>query len=321
MKMSHEWMLLAVLTGLAPPPLAHAADFAPKGARALLVTDFVYESSGRKADRVDSHEWRVSRTLHIEAQLTADAPTSWGSAGPDAAQAAKVEKLQAQSAKLATQMAPTMEALQAIVARCGEDEKCVERETAKLGFGMSGTAQLAATQKTGREAAEAARPGDPRVQRWVGAAQKGSYAIDEKTHIVHADPICMKLPGARCTRDETRKGSGALASSNGSLASIEVDIVKNTVLVQLPMPLDALPYTETIVTDEPEGTHETPTPKGPRPGQLIFRQTADGQPGAKPFTVPLKGGWRNQSGEQTVKINGQAGEGGTLTVRWRFSAS
>jgi len=32
----------------------------------------------------------------------------------------------------------------------------------------------------------------------------------------------------------------------------------------------------------------------------------------------LKGGWRDQAGEQVVKLPGAFGNGGTLTVRWRF---
>ena len=51
-----------------------------------------------------------------------------------------------------------------------------------------------------------------------------------------------------------------------------------------------------------------------------FRVTADGKPyHEKPFTVALKGGWRSQSGEQAVNQKGSLGDGGKLTVRWRFN--
>lgn len=40
----------------------------------------------------------------------------------------------------------------------------------------------------------------------------------------------------------------------------------------------------------------------------------------KPFTVPLKGPWSNQSGEQVVMLKGALGEAGKLTVCWRFEA-
>jgi hypothetical protein len=80
-------------------------------------------------------------------------------------------------------------------------------------------------------------------------------------------------------------------------------------------------YTETITTDEPEGTHSVPTPKGPQARQLVFRVGDDGAATTgKPWTVPLKGGWRSQSGERVVMLKGDAGEGGKLTVRWRLAA-
>ena len=34
------------------------------------------------------------------------------------------------------------------------------------------------------------------------------------------------------------------------------------------------------------------------------------------FTVPLQGGWKSQSGEFSVKPQGERDEGGTLVVRW-----
>jgi hypothetical protein len=90
--------------------------------------------------------------------------------------------------------------------------------------------------------------------------------------------------------------------------------------VGLPIPFGPLPYTETITTDEPEGTHDTPTPKGSHTREGIFRVSASGSGFMhdKPLTVALKGGWRDQAGEQVVRLPGELGNGGTLTVRWRF---
>ncbi len=90
-------------------------------------------------------------------------------------------------------------------------------------------------------------------------------------------------------------------------------------VVTLPVPLFPLPYTETITTDEPEGTHDTPTPVGPQQQLMIFGVNAKG--GAthdQPLTVALDGDWHSQSGEQVVAVEGQLREAGKLTVRWRF---
>ena len=93
--------------------------------------------------------------------------------------------------------------------------------------------------------------------------------LGERVRIVHADPICMSLPGARCHRSEERRGSGALVPAGSrpidlaGFAHAELDAQKNTLSLRLPIPLGMLPYTETIVTDEPKGTHDHEPPRGP----------------------------------------------------------
>ena len=66
--------------------------------------------------------------------------------------------------------------------------------------------------------------------------------------------------------------------------AFEVDGVRQTITLMLPVPLMPLPYTETITTDEPAGTHSTPTPKGPQPRQLAMRTSAGGA-SAPPLTM------------------------------------
>ncbi len=143
------------------------------------------------------------------------------------------------------------------------------------------------------------------------------------------DPICTSRPRHRCTRDEVRKGSGEIPlppdtkknkGAAAGISAVELDAGKNTITVSLPVPMFLLPYTETITTDEPEGTHDTPTPKGPQQKLLRFRVNADGDvTHDKPLTVALKGGWRSQAGEQVVALKGEFGDAGKLTVRWRFN--
>jgi hypothetical protein len=173
------------------------------------------------------------------------------------------------------------------------------------------------------------KQGAPRYQAWRPTMQKGTYVIDETVHMSVTDPICTGKPRHRCTRDEVRKGSGEIPLLPGGkknpgavagVSAVEVDTAKNTITVTLPVPLFPLPYTETITTDEPEGTHDTPTPKGPQQKLLRFRvDTAGNVTHDKPFTVALKGGWRSQAGEQVVALKGEFGDAGKLTVRWRFN--
>ncbi|ODV09646.1 MAG: hypothetical protein ABT20_10250 [Rubrivivax sp. SCN 70-15] len=315
-------VLLCLAASASSVSPARAADgFAARGAMAALTVEYVYESAGKKQDRIDLHEWRVRRMARLTADLVAQAPTPLPTMQPlDAGQTADLNAKAAKGQAAAAPMAPLMAGAEQIMARCGDDEACVTRETMKLGSSMSGTPSLNQAMRAGQEIEAMSRPGAPRYQAWRAIGQKGDYAIDERVHIVHGDPICMSLPRARCTRDESRQGAGAIppppdASRSTGVAAFELDRAKNTLTLMLPVPLMPMPYMETIVTDEPAGTHSVPTPRGPQARQLAFRTGAAGQP----VTLPLSGGWRSQAGERVIPLEGRAGEGGTLTVRWRLS--
>ena len=321
--------LLAVF--LTPVCLAAQATdaFAPVGAKATITVDYLYESAGKERSEgmYDPYEWNVKRTLNMVADLAAQPTTPTPTMQVfDAAQTADIKNTAAKAESAARKMAPMMADVEKIMAKCGDDEACIARESMALGAAMQGTPQMEAANSAKKDI-EALKPGAPRYQAWRPTAQKGTYLIDETAHVSVPDPICAGRPRGRCTRDEVRKGSGAvpvpaLAKSDqaglAGLSGVEVDTAKNTITLMLPVPLAQLPYTETITTDEPEGTHDTPTPKGPQQKALFFRVNVTNDP--KSFTVPLKGGWRSQAGEQVIKLKGKFGETGTLTVRWRFTA-
>jgi hypothetical protein len=310
----------AAIAGSLPATPAGAADFAPKGAKAVLTAEYVYTSSGRRADKYDSHEWQVRRSVAMRSELVAGAPTPLASLQPpDAQQIATIERQKVQAEKASRQMAPMMAGAEAIVAKCGEDEKCLEREAMKMGAAMAGTKQLDDTLKTGRETAAVMQPGAPRYQAWQATSLSGSYQIEESAKIVDADPLCMERPGARCHREEKRSGSGAVppppdADAKRGVAGVaaaEVDAQGRTLFLRLPQPLNVLACTETIVSDKP-GFGGSGVP---RPCRQNF--AAAGRVGV--LQVALPAGARSAAGEQTLAIAGTAGEGGQLVVRWRFA--
>ena len=319
---------LAVMT-----TATYAADaFAPAGAKATLSVDYVYESAGTKRSEgmYDPYEWRVKRSANLVAELAAQPATAMPTLQAiDASQMAELKGKSNKAQSVATQMAPMMAGAEKIMAKCGEDEACIAREAQKMGAALQGTPEMAAVMSAKKDAQELTKPGAPRYQAWRPTAQKGSYLIDETVHISVTDPICTSRPRHRCTRDEVRKGSGEIplppdAKKNpgaaAGISAVEVDAGKNTLTVGLPVPLFLLPYTETITTDEPAGTHDTPTPKGPQQKLHRFRvNAAGGITHDKAVTVALKGGWRNQAGEQVVALEGEFGDAGKLTVRWRFN--
>jgi hypothetical protein len=314
---------------------ARAADFAPAGAKAVLTVDYLYASSGSQKSHgtYDPYEWRVKRNLSLEAQLAAQPPTAMPTLQPiDGQQAAKLQGQAAKMQGVNAQMAPMMADIQKVMAKCGENEACISREVQKMGDAMaSDPKRVAAMNAAGKEVQGLAQPGSMRYQAWRPTAQKGTYAIDEVVHISSTDPICMSKPRHRCTREETRNGAGDVptpadartkgnAGAAAGISALELDAEKGSLTIVLPVPLAMLPYTETITSDEPDGTYETPIPRGARKRESFFRVSASGTGymNEKPLAVVLKGGWRDQAGEQVVKMPGDLGNGGTLTVRWRF---
>jgi hypothetical protein len=124
------------------------------------------------------------------------------------------------------------------------------------------------------------------------------------------------MPTLHCTRDESRKGAGELPLPPGAkkdpkaatgFALVEVDALKNTVVMKLPVPVMPLPYTQTSTTNSPEEKSGTMQTVMRFPGEV------------KPITVALMGQLKDQSGTQVIKMNGKDRDGGTLTVKWRFS--
>jgi len=314
----------------------HAAEsFAPPAAKATLSVDYTYQSAGRKssAGMYDPYEWRVKRAMSIAVDLAAQAAMAMPMVqAADAKQMAGLASQVGKAQAVATKMAPLMADVQKIMAKCGDDEACMTREAEKMGAAMAGTPQMAVAMDTRKDIAELTKPAGARYQAWRATAQRGTYAIDESVRMSIPDPICAGKPRNRCTRSEARKGAGVIPvppeayskdnqGAAAGLAAVEVDAERNTITIGLPNALGMLPYTETIVTDEPAGTHDKPTPVGPQARQLLFRVSASGSGMMEqPFTVPLKGGWRDQAGERLVKLKGKFGDEGTLTVRWRFAA-
>ncbi len=307
---------------------AHAADFAPVGTKATLSVEYRFVAKGQDPPSKDKvylvREWNVTHSADVVAVLVATKPQPLPGVHPiEAQQQAKLRHQQAQAQKHAAQSAPMMAGVQAIIAKCGEDEKCIERETMKMGAGMAGTRQLDDTLKSGRETAAVLKPGADRYQRWQGQSQQGRFEVEESWHVLHRDPICMSLPKATCTHDLARKGSGEFAPS-ASPVQVEFDHQGGTAIVQLPVPMGALAYTETHTTNEPDGTHDTPTPKGSVKSLMPLRLTVDNKSVIAPLKVALVGGGRSLSGEQVVSMgaggwHNASGDGGKLVMRWRFA--
>ena len=315
------------LSAVCAVPVQAAEAFAPVGAKATVSVEYHFESQGTVNDSPDrvyiSRTWRVARQAQVVAELVAKKPQPLSQTqAAEPAQLARLKQQGALAQRADTQMAPMTASAEAVVAKCGDDEKCIEREVMKMGFGMAGTQQLADAQQVGRDMAEATKPGPDRYQLWQGRTQKTRFNVDEQWHVVHADPMCMSLSRGQCFHGLTRKGGGELAPTP-TAAKMEVDI-QGQLFLMLPVPQGTLEGIETHSTNEPPGTHDWEVPKGQRKVPLtLFSSPAD-QPVPAPIKIELKSGWRSQSGEQVVALgaggwHGASGEGGRLVIRWRLS--
>jgi hypothetical protein len=312
---------LGVLVALAAAAGGAAAQgLALAGAKGTLRVEYLYEFSGQALGKERQDRWRVQRSVQIEAQLVAGKPASVPTMQPlDAQQLGKIDQQRAQVDKVSKAMAPSMAGVQALMAQCGTDAACMERETAKLALAMAGQQDKAAMQGLGRETSAAMKQDAALYQVWGGASQSGRYMIDETLQSKVVDPLCHKMPGLLCTHDTVRKGSGELPAAASTLAAVEVDLRTHKLALRLPIPAGTIPYSQTRTTDEPQPNGKPPPPRT-EAAQFVLRTTADGKiTSEKPLVVPLAGAWRSQAGEQVVPLKGDGAEGGKLLVRWRFS--
>jgi len=225
--------------------------------------------------------------------------------------------------KAQQKMAPVMADIESIMAKCGEDEACIEQAVTSYGMSMEMTPELESAQQDVADAAKASEPGAPRYQIWNPTAETGTYSIVETINSAHRDPICMGLDNATCSIQTTRKGEGDLASPAnsgmpGGLSAVEVDVEKETLAIRLPGPSGGLSYKQTVVTNEPGAKSGTTTEMmiWP-PSGMDHKEVTDALSG---IVVALKGNGRDQSGEEVIKLSGEAEESGTLKVRWHFRA-
>jgi hypothetical protein len=317
MKVRVMWVLPWLLPGLVAFP-ASADQFVAPNTKGTLEVEYTYDSSGKTKDLYDVHDWQVKRVLKMNVQLAADAASPMPglhqlSAKEQADLNANHARAMASTAQAQQKMAPMMGDIQAIMAKCGEDEACIEKAVTSYGMSQQMTPELQSAQQDIKDVAEAAKPGAPRYQMWQATAQTGTYTIDEKIHLIDSDPICMEVPGAggRCTIDVTGHGAGDIPApptrdGAAGISAVEIDSVGKTTMIRLPVPIGLLNYSETMVSNHPEKKSGTTTKSIRFP------------PEVKPITASIKGTIQDQSGEQTIKLTGKAEDGGTLTIRWRF---
>ncbi len=300
---------IALLSGIAVWGSAHAELLASQGATGILSVQYEYSSIGKRTDKDEPGEWRVQRTIKLIVPMTADGPQPLSSLrAMDSTQSADLAKKQAQIKDFHTKTAPMAADMMKIAEKCGDSEACVEKAVAEYGSKMN----LAEVGSLKADATALGKQAGPRYQLWQPVSQKGTYLVDETYRAQTSDPLCTSKPNHRCRREETRKGGGDIPAPTGmkmtSAALLEVDSMKQDVLIRLPIPLSALGYSRQITSDFPD--EKSGTSSGTLPS--MFGQQ-------KSITAAIPGDLRPASGTQSFKVDGAEGQGGTLVVKWQFA--
>ena len=301
--------LCVFLSGMAICGAAQAELLVNQGVKGTLSVQYEYSSVGNKPDKYEPKDWRVQRTFKLVVPMKADLPSPAPALhAMDAAYTKDIEKKKGQVKDLHQTMAPAMDEMMKIAARCDEDEACIEKAIKEY----STTMDRSTIEKGKAQATAASTMGGPRYQVWQPVSQKGTYEVDEIYRGQTSDPLCVNKPNQRCTREEIRKGGGAIpppaGAKDGSIALIEVDSVNKDIVIRLPAPMNTLTYTRQVKSDFPDEKSGTTS-------EILPFMHSD----QKPVTFALPGDLRGASGTQTFKINGAGGEGGTMKVTWQFA--
>jgi hypothetical protein len=326
-KFNSACALLAFVLASQHAPV-QAQGFLPEGAKGTLTVEYSIESSGKrpKNNFYDSYEWQTKDKLTLVADLVVQKPSvAPGMRANDNAVKDAMAKKGEQAQAMSKQAAPMMASVEQLVAKCAGDEACMTREVMKMGNAMAGTPQMATMEKLRGDTAELAKMGPPRYQLVQQHGLKGTYSIDESVKLIDNDPICMEKPGGRCHRTEKRVGSGdvpipAAVAKNANMSLVEYDDTAKLLAVRMLVPMAALPMDETVVTTQPASTAGAGANKGPQKRERWMRLTAEGQGNTndKFLSIPVKGGWRSQSGEYTETLKGDPSNGDKLVVRWKL---
>ncbi|MDQ7247204.1 hypothetical protein [Dongia sedimenti] len=238
--------LSTILCGLAVALLASApasADpFSPAKSKATLTVTYTLKGGG--TDRPESHEreviWSVDEHYEITATMVAEKPSGFGSFHkPDAAEQAGMAQRQAAAEAGAQNMQSMMEMAQAIMAKCGEDEACIQQETIKMSQQIDPNDPKLKATKQNIETASA-MPGD-RYQVFSAGPQTGTYTIAGKAHEAYFDAACSLKNQTPCAFDSTVSGTGRLTDGNGNTSMMtgalaEIDSQSGSLVFQIPRP-------------------------------------------------------------------------------------
>jgi hypothetical protein len=233
-------MSCGLLALLATAP-AMADPFSPPKSEATLTITFHLTGGGD--DLPASHErhitWSVDDRYVVSAGMVAEKPSGYaGMHKPDSAAVADLQQRQAAAAAGANDMQDMMAMAQAAMAKCGEDEACLQAEVIKMSQKVDpNSAQLQDAKK--QAAIATAAPLGNRYQTFSTGMQSGQFLVQEKAHVALFDAACSLRNEPTCAVDSTVSGKGALNDGAGNTsfqtgAFAEIDTKEGSLIFLLP---------------------------------------------------------------------------------------
>ncbi|MBM4339861.1 MAG: hypothetical protein FJ110_09975 [Deltaproteobacteria bacterium] len=308
--------------------ITYANDGAAKpGTRAVLEVEYLIDAKGHqgnvKKDTVE-REWRVKRTVKAQTTLEAQPLQRAGISDP-----AVGKQMESQSKNIGSKAdamkaehGETLEMLAKEAEKCGGDEACLARVAQKMSKRSDMGEIMNKSGAMAQQGNAMVSQAPSRFQPWIPLSDRArkqnpssqyTYHVDEWSKKLYYDPGCGKTNNI-CTFTRKRTGSGT--DTMPIFSSVEVDTVKHLISVDLGLPLHQLQMAE----------ESTGPDKGPQANkitrQLVTSASDVGSNTLKLTGLPLKGSYRNQTGEKMVMLkNGVDDYPGPiqLTVRWRFT--
>jgi hypothetical protein len=293
----------AALAALSLAITGAQAQLLPPGTKGTLDVEYTFTSSGRESTPNDQYDWQVKRQVLYTVQLVADKHSPYAGFLPaTAADKKDLDQRQTRSASGMQKVAPMMADIEKLMAKCGDNEACMEREATKLAGSMDKTA----VRSAGEDAAAAGTNFSNHYQLWKPVSHTGTYSADELHVAAVADPDCLKAPKMQCVSQQVIKGKGSL--SQAGTGPVEVDGPGKRMHINLLVSGGPMPVTRTVSGKVQDGVKA-----GSFPDNMRFPWTR-----IKPLVVAIPNGLEKASGTEKIKIDGERGESGTLTINWLF---
>lgn len=314
--------LATVLLLSAVNPVLADQKPAKPGAKAILEVEFTFSGAYSDSGDLGSTDWKVNRYFKATFELRAQELAKFGflDQSHQVEMLPETQALGEQGQQMADNNADMMARAEAIVAECGEDEACIERKVIELSQDPNAQPGLNQLSSDGQAMSNSVEAWDskspPRYQLWKdpnNKAPKGKGSASIKESLVKKTyfPICTE--GEVCTETRDRDGTqdyDMAKEAAFTMTMVEVDTAKNLISLSLPWPAVMINVNE--VTQDGAGRKSLPL------GNAQQLESTDNH--TQIVGRPIKGSYRDQSGEASFQLTSLDDYNAPINVkmRWHF---